>query len=185
MKIREKIFDEVIVFEQKIHRDDRGFFFEVSKSSLLKEAEIFETFNQTNVSFSSLKKTLRGLHTQVGNHAQAKLLSVVSGSILDVFVNIDRTSKNFGLWGAVQLDANEEKSIYIPPHYLHGFATFAPNSMVIYQCSAEYSPEHERTVHFADPDLTIDWGFDHDEFHLSVKDKSGVSFQDFVNENFG
>ena len=67
MKIKEKIFDEVVVFEQKIHRDNRGFFFEMSKSSLLKEAKIFETFNQTNVSFSSLKKTLRGLHTKLAN----------------------------------------------------------------------------------------------------------------------
>ena len=180
MKIKKKIFDDVIVFEQKIHSDNRGYFFEMSKSSILKEAGIFETFHQTNVSFSSVQNTLRGLHTQVGNYAQAKLLSVVTGSILDVIVNIDRTSKHFGHWGAVQLEANGPKSIYIPPHYLHGFATLESCSTVIYQCSAEYSPEHEKTVHFADPQLQIEWGLDQDEFVLSDKDKKGISFEQFV-----
>lgn len=182
MNIRQKIFDEVCVLEQQIHRDSRGIFFELAKTSGLKDLGIIDNFNQTNISISDKKHTLRGLHTQIGDRSQAKLLSVIKGSILDVVVNIDHKSIFFGKWKAIKLSQKGPKSIYIPPHYLHGFVTIEANTTVVYQCSEEYSPNHERTVRFNDQSLKIRWGLDEDEVHMSEKDKKGISFDDLISE---
>lgn len=179
---QKNFFNEVIVFKPSLHNDERGYFAEISRYSVLNSIGIDERFSQVNFSFTESVGTLRGLHTQIGNYAQSKLMTVLGGKILDVFVNIDLQSRFFGQWASVILDGENLSSIYIPKHYLHGFVTLTGNCRIVYQCSHEYSRQNERSVRFDDQILSIDWGMPNSSLKVSTKDEKATSFHRLAEE---
>lgn len=147
---------EVILVRTSRHGDDRGWFTESYKRSTFAAAGIRADFRQDNHSFSSHSGTLRGLHFQIAPAAQGKLVRVIAGKIFDVVVDIRRGSA-LGRWASVTLSADEPMMLWVPDGYAHGFQTLVPDTAVTYKTTAEYSPEHERGVHWADPTLAIPW----------------------------
>jgi dTDP-4-dehydrorhamnose 3,5-epimerase len=152
-------------------RDERGFFCETYNARKLSEAGIDLVFVQDNYSCSLGRGILRGLHYQIPPRAQDKLVSVVSGAILDVAVDIRRSSLGFGKWVAIELSAEKGNQALIPKGFAHGFLTLTDHAEVFYKVTDTYSPEHDRAIRFDDPALAIDWPGRADDFQLSAKDR--------------
>lgn len=147
---------EVVCIRTSRHGDGRGWFAECYKRSAFASAGIDAEFRQENHSFSRQAGTLRGLHYQVAPAAQQKLVRVIAGAIFDVIVDI-RPGRTFGRWMSVRLSADEPLILYVPDGFAHGFQTLAPDTAVLYKTTTEYSPEHERGIHWADPSLAVPW----------------------------
>ena len=158
--------------------DARGYFVETFSHRVFAESGIEADWVQENQSFSSRQGIVRGLHFQVPPMAQAKLVRVVQGEILDVFVDIRKDSATFGQWDAIQLSAENCKSVFIPHGFAHGFATLSEDVIVQYKVDNYYSPEHDRGIRWNDPDLGIDWQIT--EPILSEKDGKLPFLKDFV-----
>jgi dTDP-4-dehydrorhamnose 3,5-epimerase len=154
------------------HGDARGWFSETFRADILAANGIANGFVQDNQSFSGPKGTIRGLHFQLAPAAQAKLVRVLSGSILDVAVDLRRSSPTFGRHVAVRLDAEEGEQLFVPAGFAHGFCTLEPNTMIAYKVDAYYSREHDRAIAWNDPDLGIAWPLTEAEAHLSDKDRA-------------
>ncbi len=168
---------DVCIFFPRRFEDDRGHFMETFRQSWLINAGIEAEFVQDNQSFSREKGTLRGLHFQVGAHAQAKLVRCVAGRIWDVAVDLRPQSPTCGIWDCCELSADNGNQLFIPQGFAHGFLTLEPASTIAYKCTDYYNGAAERAVHFADPSLAIDWPDVGSEFFLSAKDASAPSFQ--------
>ena len=155
------------------HRDARGFFSEVFSRRALAAVLGFEPpeFVQDNHSLSVERGVLRGLHYQVPPAAQAKLVRVARGAVLDVAVDVRRSSPTFGRHVAAVLSADNWRQVYIPAGFAHGFLTLEPDTEVLYKASDFYSPKHERGVRWDDPALGVDWGVTAEEAVLSEKDR--------------
>lgn len=139
-----------------IHRDERGWFMESFRISGMKEAGIETLFVQDNISFSS-KGVLRGLHFQKKPFGQAKLVSVLQGSVVDVVVDIRDGSSTFGKTFKIELNASKKNMLFIPEGFAHGF--YAQEDTIFqYKCSSEYQTGSESGICWNDPDLQIDWG---------------------------
>ncbi|WP_336488169.1 dTDP-4-dehydrorhamnose 3,5-epimerase [Methylobacterium nigriterrae] len=151
--------------------DERGWFSETFRADILAQAGIDNAFVQDNQSFSAPAGTVRGLHFQVAPMAQAKLVRVLAGSILDVAVDLRRGSPTFGRHVAVRLDAQGGEQLFVPPGFAHGFCTLEPDTMVAYKVDAYYSPEHDRSLLWNDPEIGIAWPVDANSAILSGKDK--------------
>jgi len=162
----------VKVISPKRFKDDRGWFEEVYRRDLLAAAGIGEEFVQSNLSYSVPKGVVRGLHFQTPPFAQAKLLRVLAGSVLDVVVDIRRSSSTFGRHITVRLDGDTGQIVYIPSGFAHGFCTLAPNTLISYQVSAYYSSAHDRSLLWNDPALQIAWPVSPTEAILSAKDQA-------------
>jgi dTDP-4-dehydrorhamnose 3,5-epimerase len=160
------------IISPKRFSDDRGWFEEVYRRDLLVAAGIDDEFVQANVSFSSEKGVVRGLHFQIPPFAQAKLLRVLVGSVMDVVVDIRRGSTGFGRHVAIRLDADKGQIVYIPPGFAHGFCTLVPNTLIWYYVSAYYSGAHDRSLLWNDPALRIAWPVSPSEAILSPKDRA-------------
>lgn len=160
----------VIVVEPKVYGDPRGFFYESYSKKLFVQNGIADDFVQDNVS-SSARGVLRGLHYQVAPRAQAKLLRVLRGSVYDVAVDIRPGSATFGKFFAITLSAENQKMLYIPAGFAHGFCALEEGTEFMYKVSDYYSPEHERGILWSDPSLAIPWPKLGCEFILSEKDK--------------
>ena len=145
--------------------DDRGWFTETWSRRSLDIA-----FCQDNMSLSAQPGTIRGLHFQKPPHAQAKLVMVLQGAILDVAVDIRRASPTFGQHVAVELSAATGNQLFIPRGFAHGFCTLEPGTQVMYKVDDFYAPETDAGIHWADPDLAINWPVRVDQAHLSPKD---------------
>jgi len=165
----------VFVLEPRIFRDERGFFFESYNQRIMAEVGIVEKFVQDNHSCSS-RNVLRGLHYQVKN-PQGKLVRVAEGEVLDVAVDMRRSSSSFGRWEAVRLSGDNKRMLWIPAGFGHGFRVLSEKAHVLYKATDFYSPEHERTVAWNDPSLKIDWELDGEPI-VSVKDQRGAAFRD-------
>ncbi|WP_336492336.1 dTDP-4-dehydrorhamnose 3,5-epimerase [Methylobacterium nigriterrae] len=152
--------------------DERGWFSETFRADILAQAGIGNAFVQDNQSFSAPAGTVRGLHFQVAPMAQAKLVRVLAGSILDVAVDLRRGSPTFGRHVAVRLDAQGGEQLFVPPGFAHGFCTLEPDTMVAYKVDAYYSPEHDRSLLWNDPEIGIAWPVDADSAILSGKDQA-------------
>ena len=162
---------DVKILVPKQFKDHRGFFSEVYSTKLLKDAGVDAAFVQDNHSLSVEKGVLRGLHYQVTPMAQAKLIRVVRGAVLDVAVDVRRGSPTFGRHVTAVLSAENWRQAYVPVGFAHGFVTLEPNTEVLYKVSTFYSPQHERGVRWNDPALGIDWGIREDEAVLSDRDR--------------
>ena len=147
---------DIILIEPQLFSDDRGFFLESFKESDFTSNGINVKFVQDNISHSVID-VLRGLHFQIPPKAQAKLVTVVSGKILDVAVDIRKNSVTYGKWLSQILSDEDHKSLYVPEGFAHGFCVLSEEANVMYKVSSEYSPEHERGIIWNDPKLNIDW----------------------------
>jgi dTDP-4-dehydrorhamnose 3,5-epimerase len=165
----------VVILEPQVFGDERGFFFESYNQQNMAVIGIIEQFVQDNHSCSS-RNVLRGLHYQV-KHPQGKLVRVVEGEILDVAVDLRRSSPTFGCSEAVRLSGENKRMLWIPVGMAHGFRVLSENAHVLYKATDFYAPEHERTLAWNDPDLRIKWELDGEPI-VSAKDQRGVAFRD-------
>jgi len=165
----------VVILEPCVFTDERGFFLESYNRRAFVELGIGEKFVQDNHS-SSQRNVLRGLHYQIKN-VQGKLVRAVEGEILDVAVDVRRSSPRFGGWEAVRLSDQNKRMLWIPPGCAHGFLVISKQAQVLYKATDYYSPEHERTLMWNDPDLNIAWDVEGEPI-VSAKDQRGVVLRD-------
>jgi dTDP-4-dehydrorhamnose 3,5-epimerase len=151
--------------------DNRGFFSETYNAESFAEAGITLRFVQDNHSLSTAKGVLRGLHYQLPPRAQAKLVRVTNGSILDVVVDIRRNSPTFRKWISLEVSAKKWNQILVPEGFAHGFVTLEENTEVVYKVTDHYSPEHDRSLSFNDPSIGVDWSVDALAVQVSDKDR--------------
>jgi dTDP-4-dehydrorhamnose 3,5-epimerase len=170
MKVLETPLAGALVIEPKVFADDRGFFLESYNEKTFKEIGIRDKFVQDNHSYSK-RGVLRGLHYQV-EKPQGKLVRVVTGEVLDVFVDLRRNSPTFGRWHAVRLSGENRRLVWIPTGFAHGFYVISESAHVLYKSTEFYFPELERTVLWNDPDLNVNWENLEGPL-LSEKDKKG------------
>ncbi|KAB2685054.1 dTDP-4-dehydrorhamnose 3,5-epimerase [Brucella pseudogrignonensis] len=171
MQIRPLSLDGVFEIIPRKFGDDRGFFSETYKIDALRNAGIDFDFVQENHSYSAAKGVVRGLHYQLPPFAQDKLLRVTRGSILDVAVDIRKSSSTFGDWVAQEVSAEKWNQILIPKGFAHGFITLVENTEVIYKVTNHYAPEHDRSIRFDDPAIGINWPIPANGVQLSSKDQ--------------
>lgn len=180
MQFEDTAIPAVKIVTPKKHGDARGFFSEVYKQSDWTNAGLNYVFVQDNHSFSAPVGTLRGLHFQTPPFAQDKLVRVIRGRILDVAVDIRRSSPTFGKHVAVELSAENWRQLLIPIGFAHGFVTLEPDTEVLYKVTALYSPAHDRGLAFDDPDLGIDWRLPAGGPMLSEKDRHWPRLRDLT-----
>jgi dTDP-4-dehydrorhamnose 3,5-epimerase len=164
-------FKDLFILEPKVLGDTRGYFMESYNRKTLLDAGIDIHFVQDNQS-SSKRGVLRGLHFQNAPHAQTKLVRVLSGSILDVAVDIRRHEPTFGKHFSLELSAENKKQLLIPKGFAHGFIVLSEQAEVFYKCDEFYSPRANGGIIYNDPELVIDWKLQSEEFILSEKDKT-------------
>lgn len=155
MKVTKTDLPGVLVLEPTVYRDPRGFFVETYHADRYREAGIDAVFVQDNHS-SSERGTLRGLHAQE-HYPQAKLVRVIEGAIFDVAVDIRLGSPTFGRHVAVTLSADDQRQIFVPTGFAHGFCVLTPRAQVEYKCTDFYHPEDELRILWSDPELAIPW----------------------------
>ena len=174
MKFVPTAIPEEILIEPRVFSDARGFFFESWNKRDFAEAGIDAEFVQDSHS-RSVKGVLRGLHYQI-RQPQGKLIRVAAGEIFDVAVDIRRSSPTCGRHVAVRLSADTHKMLWLPPGFAHGFCVLSDHAEILYKQTAYYAPEHERSMLWNDPELSIDWPFAGTPV-LSEKDKVGLPFR--------
>jgi dTDP-4-dehydrorhamnose 3,5-epimerase len=171
MQITDTALPGVKLIQPVRHGDARGYFSEVYREDALRRAGIAIDFVQDNQSMSAAAGVLRGLHFQTPPMAQAKLIRVIAGAIVDVAVDIRRGSPHYGKHVAVVLSADEGNQLLVPEGFAHGFCTLEPNTTVIYKVNRYYSPENDAGMRWNDPALGIDWRLGGREPVLSDKDR--------------
>jgi dTDP-4-dehydrorhamnose 3,5-epimerase len=176
MKAISTAIPDVLVLEPKVFGDARGFFFESYNERTFREATgVSLEFVQDNHSRSG-RGVLRGLHYQL-HQPQGKLVRVVRGKVLDVAVDIRRSSPTFGRWVSAELSEDNQRQIWVPPGLAHGFVVLSESADFLYKTTHYYAPEHERCIAWDDPAIGIDWGLAAAgivEPLLSAKDRAGV-----------
>ena len=170
MQLIETEIPAVKVLVPKKHGDHRGFFSEIYSRKLLRELGIDSEFVQDNHSLSAEKGVLRGLHYQLPPNAQDKLVRVICGAILDVAVDVRRSSPTFGKHVSAEISADNWKQIFVPAGFAHGFITLVPNTEVVYKVTSYYSPKDERGIRWNDSALGINWCISPDQAVLSKRD---------------
>jgi dTDP-4-dehydrorhamnose 3,5-epimerase len=176
MNIIKNSIDGLIVFEPKIFKDQRGYFFESFNEKNFQEYST-HSFVQDNESYST-KAVLRGLHFQTGEHAQGKLVRVVVGSVLDVAVDLRPASKTFGQHYAIELSGENKKQFFIPRGFAHGFVVLSDEALLQYKCDNFYNKEAENGLRFDDPALNIDWKLDHNSLIINERDRNFPSLKE-------
>ncbi len=169
----------VVLFEPSIHGDARGYFYESWREDEFAAAIGCDVhFVQENQSRSS-RGVVRGLHFQRPPHAQAKLVRVVEGCVLDVVVDLRVGSPTYGKYLALELSAENHRQLFVPSGFAHGYAVLSPSATFMYKCDNYYAPQSEGGIAWDDPDLAIDWQIDLAELNLSVKDLCHPRLADF------
>lgn len=173
MKVLPTKLSGVLVFEPKVFGDSRGFFFESFNRRVFAEASGMELdFVQDNHSRSA-KGVLRGLHYQI-KQPQGKLVRVVRGAVFDVAVDLRKSSPTFGQWVGVELSEDNQRQLWVPPGFGHGFAVISESADFLYKTTNYYAPEHERCIIWNDPAIGIEWPLSNPA--LSAKDQAGRPF---------
>lgn len=180
MQFEETDIPAVKIVTPKKQGDARGFFSEVYKQSDWDAAGLDYRFVQDNHSYSAPVGTLRGLHFQTPPVAQDKLVRVIRGRILDIAVDIRRSSPTFGRHVAVELSAENWRQLFIPAGFAHGFVTLEPDTEVLYKVTSLYSPAHDRGLAYDDPDIAIEWPAPPGGLILSDKDKRWPRLRDLA-----
>ena len=172
MKVVPTEIPDVLIIEPKIFGDERGFFYESYSHTKFMEATGLDLeFVQDNHSRSA-RNVLRGLHYQI-QQTQGKLVRVVKGEVLDVAVDIRKSSPTFGKWVSCILSGENKRQFWVPPQFAHGFVVLSESADFLYKTTDYYAPEHERCIVWDDPDLAIDWEIT-DSPIVSTKDKEGA-----------
>ena len=175
MKFTPQSIEDVILIEPTIHGDDRGYFVETFRQDLFEEVIGYQVnFVQDNES-KSLKGVLRGLHYQLPPYTQAKLVRVIEGSVLDVAVDIRKSSSTFGHYVAVELTGDNKHQLFVPHGFAHGFVVLSDSATFAYKVNNYYAPEYDRGIAFNDDQLKINWQLLAEELKLSDKDKAHPS----------
>jgi dTDP-4-dehydrorhamnose 3,5-epimerase len=172
LEVRSLAIPDVKLVRTKRFSDTRGYFCETFRRSAFAENGISHDFMQDNQSFSERVGTVRGLHFQRPPFAQAKLVRVLRGAILDVVLDLRRRSPTFGEHVSVKLDSESDEQLLVPKGFAHGFCTLEPQTTVFYKVDEVYSPDHDGGVYWADPDLGIEWPVKASEAQLSPKDRA-------------
>lgn len=175
MKVKETTLQGVLVLEPKVFADARGFFVEGYNQKLMADFGVADRFVQDNQSYSA-RHVVRGLHYQV-SHPQGKLVRVVAGEILDVAVDLRRSSPTFGKWQGVTISGENHLMVWIPPGFAHGFHVLSDGAHVLYKSTDFYDPKGERTLAWNDAELKIDWKLNGTPV-ISEKDSRGTGFRD-------
>lgn len=180
MRIEETPLKDCFIIHDTIFADSRGYFFESFNTKKFESLTGVNTaFVQDNQS-SSTKGVLRGLHMQTGEHAQAKLVRVLEGSVLDVAVDLRKSSPSFGKSFTIELTADNHKQLYIPRGFAHGFVVLSDRAVFFYKCDNFYNKESEMGVMYDDPDLNINWQLPKEELLLSEKDLKNFYLADIL-----
>ena len=172
----EEIFNDVYKINSKYHKDSRGYFAEIYNENALLDTSINNVFVQDNISFSENKNTIRGLHFQDKPYEQSKYVTVLKGSIWDVFIDLRKESKTYTKYGFIELNEGES-SLLIPKGFAHGFCTLEPNSLVLYKVDNKYSKEHEKGIRWDDQFFNIPWPKLGEKVIISDKDKNLSTFK--------
>ena len=180
MKITKTGFDGLLIIEPVVHSDSRGYFMESYNNEAFRKEGISFIPVQDNESKSS-KGVIRGLHYQLRPFDQAKLIRVIEGQILDVAVDLRKTSKTFGRWFSIELDSIDKKQIFIPRGFAHGFSVQSDFAVIQYKCDNLYRPSYERGIAINDPAMGIDWKTDISHAIISEKDLGNPLFRNIEN----
>ena len=178
MKFTQTEVPGVYVVEPQVFGDHRGFFMESWSQRAFEEAGLHYNFVQDNHSSSTVKGTLRGIHFQRGDKAQAKLVRCVRGAVLDVAVDLRPSSSAYKKWVAVELSAENKRQLLIPRGFGHGFLTLTDDVEFLYKADNFYAPEADGGIRWNDPELRVDWGIA--EPILSEKDSGSPFLEDAV-----
>jgi dTDP-4-dehydrorhamnose 3,5-epimerase len=180
MRVEQTPLKDCFIIHEKVHGDARGYFIETYNSRDFKAASGLEIeFVQDNQSRSS-KGVLRGLHMQKGTAAQAKLVRVLEGAVLDVAVDLRKGSPSFGQHVAIELTAENRKQFYVPAGFAHGFVVLSEYATFFYKVDKFYEPGNEVGIMYNDKDLNIDWQLPTSELIFSEKDKTLGSFAEYA-----
>ncbi len=177
MEFKETAIKGVYVIEPKVFNDSRGYFFEAFKRDDFERNIGKVDFMQDNESKSSYG-VLRGLHFQKGEFSQAKLVRVIKGRVLDVAVDLRKSSPTFGQHIMVDLSEDNKRQFFIPRGMAHGFLVLSDEAIFTYKVDNVYAPHAESSIRFDDPDLNIQWPLSLDKVHTSDKDMHGQAFKD-------
>lgn len=179
MKVIKTDIEGVVILEPEVYTDERGYFFESYSQQRFDEVVSPIRFVQENES-KSRYGVIRGLHYQRGDAAQAKLVSVVRGCILDIAVDIRKSSPTFGKYVAVEISEDNKRQIFVPRGFAHGFAVLSDEAVLQYKCDNYYAPSEERGIAWNDPAIGIEWGIPEDIATLSNKDIQNPRLTDAV-----
>lgn len=177
MEFSKTEIEGLVVITPNVFKDDRGYFFESYNKSVFQEQGITANFVQDNQSMSQ-QGVLRGLHFQKPPYSQAKLVSVIKGSVLDVVVDIRGGSPTYGKYFSIVLSEENKKMLFVPEGFAHGFLTLESDTIFSYKCSNFYNKQSEDAILWNDSDLAINWDINNPV--LSNKDKIAKSFNDFI-----
>ena len=180
MKFIKTVLDGVVIVEPNIFKDSRGYFFESYNEAEFIKNGITNRFVQDNQSKSSYG-VVRGLHCQLGEHAQAKLVRCLSGRVLDVAVDFRRGSPTFGKYVSVELSDENNRQLFIPRGFLHGFSVLSETAVFAYKCDNLYCKESEFSIRFDDPGINVNWQVPADKIIISEKDKIAKRLKDVLN----
>ena len=181
MEIIKTDFEGLVVVKPVVFTDNRGYFYETYNVNKYKDLGITNNFVQDNESKSNFG-TIRGLHSQMGEFAQAKLVRAQQGKVLDVVVDVRKNSKTFGKYFSIELSDENKLQLMIPRGFLHGFSVLSETAIFCYKCDNFYNKESERAVLWSDEDLNIDWKIDKNKVIVSEKDKNNMTFREFINK---
>jgi dTDP-4-dehydrorhamnose 3,5-epimerase len=171
MNVIETALPGVLLLEPRVFGDERGFFMETWSQAAFADAGLSMSFVQDNHSRSS-RGVLRGLHYQVGDAAQGKLVRVTAGAVFDVVVDLRRSSPTFGKWVGYELSAANKRMLWVPEGFAHGFLTLQDGTDFLYKCTRAYAPAHERAIRWDDPAIGIAWPLGDIAPQLSGKDQA-------------
>lgn len=178
MNVTTTPLEGLLILEPKVHRDDRGYFFESYNMQALSSAGNYTTpFVQDNQA-RSVKNVLRGLHYQNMPVPQAKLIRVLEGRIWDVAVDIRKNSKTYGQWFGIELTAENKLQLLIPHGFAHGYAVLSDTAEVFYKCDNFYNKPTEGGIYFADAEIAVDWKINLNEAIISEKDQKQPLLKD-------
>jgi dTDP-4-dehydrorhamnose 3,5-epimerase len=159
----------LLIFEPVVYKDERGHFFESYNEQTFHKEGLTNLFVQDNQSLSTYG-VIRGLHYQLDPHAQSKLVRVLRGKILDVAIDLRKSSPSYGKWISVELSADNRRQLFVPRGFAHGFSVLSETAEVSYKCDAFYHKESEGGIRFDDPELNIDWQVPAGKAIVSQKD---------------
>ena len=177
MEYKKTEIEGVYVIEPKVFNDARGYFFEAWKKEEFESHIGKVDFIQDNESKSS-RGVLRGLHYQKGELSQAKLVRVIKGTVIDVAVDIRKSSPTFGKYVAVELSEENKRQLFIPRGMAHGFLVLSDEAVFTYKVDNVYAPQAEASIRFDDPTIGINWPIAKEEMLLSAKDEHGKNFEE-------
>ena len=180
MTIKETPLKDCYIIEPKVFYDERGYFYEQFNEQVFQaETKLNVKFVQDNVSESKFG-VIRGLHYQQGMHSQAKLVTVLEGEVLDVAIDLRKTSPSFGKQFSILLTSENKKQLFVPKGFAHGFSVLSKTARFFYKCDAYYNKESETGIKYNDETLNIDWQLKDGEIIVNDKDKHLPDFKSAI-----